>query len=239
MMLVNRPILTTMNRIQLLNLKLIIFSFIIFLSISSINAQKGDFELWLTTSQRFTVFKDFKVKVNEESRFYQNASSLRQLFVAPSLEYELNEYFSFAAGYKLRQKFEYKVASYTDHTFFVDANASYKLARFSFSERTRYETSSEEIKDDINNSNQKYYWRQKVEVNYDIYGSPITPSISAEYYFPIDENVPRYADKLRIFLGADYEYLQHKVGIAYGIDHSRVKSQQNKYILNLSYSYKF
>jgi hypothetical protein len=205
----------------------------------SVNAQKGDFELWLTASQRVSLIKDLKLKLTEESRFYQNASSLRQLFIAPALEYEVNQYFSVAAAYKLRQKYEYKVASKTDHTFYFDANAEYKLHRLTFSERTRYETSSEEIKDDVNNSENIAYWRQKVEVDYDIYRLPVTPSISAEYYFPIENNIPRYADKLRMFIGADYEYFRHKFGIAYGINHSRIKDQRNKYILNISYTHKF
>lgn len=149
-------------------------------------------------------------KVEQELRFNQSYLRFDRSLTAVMIEYSiLPKLLKAGVEYdfvyqKQNEVFEFR------HRASLALATQFKLSAFEVNYRTRYQSTwRDELRGDYN-YNPKYVWRNKLECTYNIFGSPIKPSLSAEVFCPTNGAKGFYMDSYRLKLAAKYKYSAHQ-----------------------------
>jgi hypothetical protein len=216
--------------------RLSIICLLIILCINKGYAQKHDLELWTSLNERIPLYKELKLTLTEESRFNNNISSLKQLFVVGELSYDIKKRLSISSSYKFRKRYK-DDETYNDNILNFNVSYDLKFKRFTLKSRSRYEYGKEE--DEDNETVTNTYFREKFTLNYDIYKTALTPYASFEWYSPTKGVTVYKTNAYRWFLGLKYPYKNNKFSIAYGVKQSLTGKRKTKNIISVEYLYKF
>lgn len=145
-------------------------------------------------------------KLEQELRFNQSLGYDRAL-TAFELYYKIiPKYLKLGMEYNLiNQNIKSEYYEFRHRAAFQLSGAT-KLNRLELQLRTRAQSTwRDEAKNDYK-INPKLVWRNKFECAYDIFGSPIKPSASAELFFPINSSHGFYLNSYRLRTAVNYKY---------------------------------
>jgi hypothetical protein len=143
------------------------------------NAQQNDFQLWNTLNLSKKINKSFRSDIKYGARFRENASRLSTQFIDFKVKYKENKRWSFAIGYRSISDYTISNNLILKNRFYADAYFSKKLKRYFFSLRNRVLTQ-------LSNNVSKEVVRQKYKLAYNIKKTKLSPSISIELFYSLD-----------------------------------------------------
>jgi hypothetical protein len=204
---------------------------LLLLTLACLNARsqetRNEFETWTKFRISKGIGKKFKVYVKPEFRLNSDLST-DQYMIGTGLNYELYDWMKLGAGYRfIGNKRPEKDTEFL-HRFALDASFGDRVGRFRPEARIRYTNFAD---DDLDASHLRY----KFELEYDIYGSKITPFASVQAFHKISLNKIR---KIRYATGAEYQFSKgNYLGLWYKYDYYRLE-YRNRHILGISYKLK-
>ncbi len=173
---------------------------------TSLLAQLSDIGGIVSVGVTKNIGRNWDSKLEQELRFNQSLGYDRAL-TALQLDYKvIPQYFKVGMEYDFMNpniKSEYYEFR---HRAAFQLSGQTKWNRFELQLRTRMQSTwRDETKNDYK-FNPKVVWRNKFECAYDIFGSPIKPSMSAELFFPVNSSHGFYLNSYRLRTAVSYKY---------------------------------
>jgi len=142
-------------------------------------------------------------------------------------------------NYRFEQNREKEDYFSSKHRFSVDASYGRKIGQFKIDFRTRFQTSINQTITEPEDELAENYTRFRLKTSYKFLDFPLSPSVSAEFYLPVNGKSAYQLDKYRITLGGNYKINKHhSVSLDYRIQSQiQVSNPDNLYILILGYSF--
>lgn len=229
-----------------------------------IYAQSDEFGMWYSAGVEKKINKKMSVGVESEYRMRENMQEADRWSIGAAFEYKFVKWLKASAGYDFlwknnREKVTYKSSgaynntrpSYWSarHRVHVDLTGNVDVGRFNFSLRerwqytyrpgtttTRYDHDNGWWEDTYVHSKGGNVLRSRLQAEYNIPSSHITPYASVELFNSWN------LDKVRYTVGADWNIQKkHTVGLFYRYQdvNSDDDDDPNQHIVGLSYKFKF
>jgi len=184
--------------------RIIIFGFLAWAYPHFLSAQTNDAGAIGSLSVSKDIGRNMGATVEQEFRFNQNISSFDRSLTSVGVDYSIiKKLLKAEANYDLiyqRQDtyFEFK------HRASASLSAQMKYNSFGFKLRTRGQSTWRDESRGDYKFNPKYVWRNKLECEYTIFGSPVKPFVSGEIFCPINGANGFFMDGYRAVIGAKY-----------------------------------
>lgn len=164
-----------------INHKLFTFLIVCLLISFSSFAQREDLTLRAGTKVYKELSKKWTTTMEVEYRLQNNFSEMDRILFEPGITYKLNKAFRFGAIYryniKTHQKFQY------EFTNRLKLHADYKIdfSDFELKLRTAFQYDYDDLVNFVGGDN-RLINRNLIGLEYDIFGTKLTPSINFEYF---------------------------------------------------------
>lgn len=176
------------------------------LSTVSICAQLSDVGTLGSVSLSKDLNRYMGVTVEQELRFDQLSTLLNRSATSIGADISLIRRF-------LRAQFDYdllyrrnKDTNYEfRHRSSIGLLAQYKYNRLNFRLRSRMQATFRDENRGNYKFNPVYVWRNRFELRYDIFGSPLTPYLYGEMFCPVNSRYGFFMDGYRISFGTKYK----------------------------------
>lgn len=204
-------------------------------------AKTTDFRLRLSTKVENEFGKKLSASLEYEHRFNQNLTTFDKAFLEPTVSYQLIKPLELGLHYRLslnqnktrEQHFEQRVASYLRYKFEFDD--------FEFRLKTILQYGFDDITNPSFSYDQKLVNRNSLEIQYNWFGTKITPFAAGELFYYINDPQGGILNQARVKAGAEYDINKHSKLQAYYMYESEfnVAFPVNSHTLGFGYSYKF
>ncbi len=226
-----------MNR----HLTIFILMLIYAAGIQSSPAQTNDF------GTRFGIevekeLKNWNFYAGEEIRTKENSGVLQGLYTEIGADYSPWKIIKVGASYEFIYFNDYEIDDYQPrHRTNIFIQGSKKWSRFTFNLKERFQTTFKDESERDYKMNPKLRWRNKLEIEYNIRKSPVTPSFSAETFYQLNNPDGNKFDQLRYKLEVSYKINKRNRLKLFGlVDHEiNVKNPVRQTVLGLQYKYTF
>jgi hypothetical protein len=209
---------------------------------------QNDVGLWLKHDLSYSINKKVKLELDFQARFDRNITRNKELFSAPSIQWEVNKFIKLGSEYRL---------TYFPSTAFDNGkpisqrltlnfefqnleNLLSKKSDFGFSIRVAG-TSEYQKYERVDN-----YIRTRLKVDYNIPKTKLKPELSAELFYHFNDRISysftevrgyNAFNKLRVKLGLEYPLgIKHKVSV-FGQYQRQFISSESDLVIGVSYSY--
>jgi hypothetical protein len=196
----------------------------------------NNYGLWTSAGIRKD-FHQWKLELNEEFRFRDQAPTLGRYITELSAGYDVADWLSLGAGYRLTRDRDKDSNWRTLHRFVVDARMSRDIGRIRISYRLRYTNEDDFI---AGGHDSNYFLRQKAEAEYHIRDSRWEPFFSGELYYQLPDDNAGAFNKIRYTLGTKVA-LDHRnrFGLFLRLQHElNVSRPDRDFVTGLSYTYR-
>ena len=223
-------------------------TFFIFLT-EAITAQKENYGTWTSIGLQKKMDK-WNFEAETELRTICYVELINRWSLGLNADYDLLKNLKIGAGYQFLNVLDKKYSNYQfRNRFNMSATGKIKLNDFTFSLRQRVQVTqkdeSNRIDDDGNidyyKVNPEWSWRNRLETKYNIPHCKVTPGVSVESFYQLNNPDGNSFENLRYILSFDYK-INKKNNIAfYSLVNSALESEDayGKYILGAKYSYDF
>lgn len=202
-------------------------------------AQTTDLGLWTGIGVEKKISKSFSVNLNTQVRFTDNVSILRAYLAEAGVTYKLTKHWDVSVYYRYigrRKKNDEETGYYYRpyHRFYADAAYDHKVWKLKFAYRLRYQN---QFKDDNETGLEAdgSYLRNKFELSIPN-KSRFTPYVSTDLFYEIGNTF----DQMRNKAGVEIEINKHhKVDVFGFTDYQLQGSQENRFLMGLTYKVKF
>ncbi len=202
------------------------------------HSQAADMGLWAGVGLEKKINKKWSVNINAQSRFTDNISVLKAYLGEVGVSYKLNKHWELSGYYryiarrkKNDDKTGYEYRSY--NRFYADLAYDHKLWKLKFSYRLRYQNQFQD--DESAAENNSSYVRNKFELSYPN-KSRFTPYVSTDLFYEIGNEF----DQMRNKAGLEIALTKHsKLDLSGFTDYRLVGSQENRFLIGVSYKVKF
>ena len=191
-----------------LSIRKYFFAMILLANVSFVFAQSSDLGLWTSIDAEKKLTKNWELDVAAQYRMKDNISLTDQIRGSVDIAFKTGKYLKLGAGYELIAKNKVKQETYVyRNRFRVQATGSYKYARFTAGWRTRMQLTLLENSNKPDVDNQKWVWRNRFGLKYDIRKTPLKPYINFELFH-------------QLFSDLEYSYYQNRfsAGIEYSLN---------------------
>ncbi len=205
-------------------------------------AQNDDWGLWTNIGVEKQLSKKWSLGLGGEYRWKEDITLTDQVRGSLDTEYKVWKFLKIGAGYELiaDKKKKKDIFAYR-HRFKIEAQASYKISRFTLSWRPRLQTTLyDNIElDDDDLDNYKWVIRNRFGLKYNIPKIPLKPYIQFETFNHIFSDIQPSYYKSRFSAGLEYSITKHH-GIDLSYKHDSEILNDKKYTLNvIAAGYKF
>lgn len=204
-------------------------------------AQSNDFGTWFTAGAEKKV-KNWSFYLGEELRTMEQSGTIEQLKTNFDILYKLSKTFKLGASYQFIYFHDVENDDYQPRNrygFFVQGEKDWN--RFTFSLRERFQSTwkDETVRD--YKTNPKNSWRNRFEMEYNIRKSPLTPSLSVETFFQLNNPDGNSFDKIRYKLAGAYKLNKRNRLELFGLldKEINVTNPVQRFVLGLEYKYYF
>lgn len=184
--------------------------------------------------------KRLQASLGQEVRLADGFSSMLRSATSAGLSWRFNKYLKASGGYLFIYQNRYEDGWEKRNRFYAQLTAQYKLGRFIFSLRERYQTTYRVgVSATSTRANPKMYLRSRVMCELDIQKSKFSPYLSAEYYNTINDPQKNELTKIRYSLGTNLK-LDKKSSINLYFRYVTEKDDddvEGSNIIGLSYSF--
>lgn len=217
--------------------------------LQSVFAQRENFGSWTSIAVDKKLNK-FEIGAETEFRTIYAVRLLDRWSLSLNADYDLSKIFKISAGYQLMNKLDEKYLNYQiRNRFNVSGTGKLKFNDLSISLRERIQTTikdeSNRIKEDGTTDtykmNPEWSWRNRLTLSYNIPNSKVTPSLSAESFYQLNNPDGNSFDNMRYQLSFDYKINKRNHVELFGVINSELESEDatGKYILGAAYKYSF
>jgi hypothetical protein len=216
-----------------------LFAFVLIVSISSVSLYSQGIGGWYSAAVKFDLPKDFTFDVNLEARTsYNYIFSLDQYFPEFDLGYKINKRLDVSASYRFSQTKEDNSCFYTRNKYYFNVSFDIPVQNFSLKNRARIQLQSRQYIEDEENKILSKYFRDKIELNYDLNNTPIDPFISIEVFYPLNKFEINTVDEFRLAGGIDFP-LNKKQDMSVGLMFNKERFPRPESAIILLVGYKF
>lgn len=205
--------------------------------------EKEDFGARFGLSAEKKLWKRLSVGVGEEFRLKNNCGDIDKWVTETDVSYTLvKRIFKLGVGYDFigdwdehDEFFEFK------HRFNGYFVLKHDISRFNISWKSRYQMTYKSESYGYEKWNPKNYWRNKLNVAYNIRHSHFEPYVSFECFYQLNNYKGNVMDRLRGQAGVCYEFNKHN-SIDFSVRYNQdifVKKPESSCLLGLFYNYSF
>lgn len=202
-------------------------------------AQENDFGTWIEIGVEKQVTQKFRLEFEEEIRIFKNFGEFDRIATGVGGAYTFNKYLRAGAGYSWLYKHRVNLELWEHrHRFHFYLRGSYKIDRFTFTLRERFQSTFVDESIPGFGYNPRNYLRSRLQVAYNIRGSDITPFTSAEMYYQLNNPKGNQIDNMRYTLGTGWEISNNfNIDTFLRLDQElNVKNPVSYWILGLSFN---
>lgn len=209
---------------------------------------QNDFGLWLKHDLSVDLSKKVKLELDFQARFDHNATSMKELFTTPSIQWEIHKFLKLGAEYRLTHfptnQFESSKPISQRFTLNVEFQNLEKLIqkKSDLGLSLRIAGTSEHQKFERADS----YLRARLKLDYNLPKTKLKPEFSTEIFYHFNDQISysftevrtyHAFNKIRFKLGLEYPLaLKHKIAIYAQYQHA-FQSRNKDFVLGLGYSY--
>ena len=182
-----------------------VFAMILLANVSFVFPQSSDFGLWTSIDAEKKLTKNWDLDVAAQYRMKDKFSITDQMRGSVDVSRKTGKYLKLGAGYELIAKNKVNQETYVyRNRFRIQATGSYKYARFTASWRTRMQLTllGNSNKPDVDN--QKWVWRNRFGLKYDIKKTPLKPYINFEFFHQLFSDMKYSYYQNRFSTGVEY-----------------------------------
>jgi hypothetical protein len=230
-------------------MKLIYITIILLLAGTIAKSQTSDFGIW-TSAEVTKKLKKWDLSVEGILRTRDNASELKRWGIKGDVSFKVLKPLKIGINY---QYITFNDIKYNDYQprqrMSAYLTGKLKLSNFSFSLREQAQRTIKDESDRIKASgkydnykiNPEYLWRNKLQVAYNIPHFPVTPSISFETFYQLNNPDGNQFCDLRYTLSFEYKITKHHTVELYGLidKEINVNDPVQSNVLGVGYSFSF
>jgi hypothetical protein len=223
--------------------------FLLFCTIC-LSGQNKDFGIWSNIEVKKNIGDKFGLNGEFELRTRDNSSKVSRYSAGIGAEYDIFKFLEAGIAYKFIYFYDSKYTDYQPRNrFILYLQGKQKLGRFTFSLRERIQTTSKDESGRIKSNgnidtykiNPELYWRNRIKVEYDIPSSRLTPYLSAESFYLLNNPEGNCFDDIRLILSFSYKINKHnRIELYTMYDHDiSIDDPAERYVLGFGYSFSF
>lgn len=200
-------------------------------------AQTNDFGLWTGIEAKKELSKRFDLSVELSNRLKDNLNQRDATFVGTEISYA-KKIFSTSFLYRLSNEKKKKYNT-TSHRFSWEVELEPKIDRFKIGYRGRLQTQYTGINSSADGHIPESFFRNRIKLEYNIKGLPLTPSISYEIFYRINQYTARQIEKNRYTVGLDYKFnKRNSIGLSYFLNETvHIANPEKRYIVGIDYKF--
>ena len=183
------------------NIKVVLGAIFLLFSISSW-AQSEDFRTRYGLSVSGELIKKLDWVLEFEQRYENNATQIDRSLLQASAKYELIDNLKLGGGYRLAYIYHYNDNNEFKQRFYLDLSYSHKIARLKPSYRCRWQYGGDDI---FSDSGAEQLLRQRLKIEYNLFGLPFTPYLAAEIFSEMDHTHQSVIQAYRYIAGAEFK----------------------------------
>ncbi len=207
-----------------------------------VKAQLNDFQSWHEVEIQKELSKKMSLSLGQEIRLAENSSYVEEYVTTLGVGYKFNKYLRAKLCYRYTHGFDFETGIESAQRLYGDLTGRYKIDRFTFSLRERYQVSFANYTDAVLASTPVHYLRTKLVASYNINKSDFNPYASVELFHSLNNPMGNGTDKYRLAAGFDYEFTKHfSAGLYYQLQVQRIsyRTPSDDYIVGTSFAYSF
>jgi hypothetical protein len=201
----------------------------------------NDAGLWVTINLEKKINKRLELFLTQEYRRNENLTRTNLFYTDIGIAVKPMGFMKVSLSYRSIQKYEKEEIYNFRHRITLDVVLKKKVGKFTFSARERLQTQVREVYSSETGKLPEWYFRQKVEVKYDL-DKPIKPYAGVEFRYQLHD--PRNMElnhswnRVRYTMGLDYKINEkNSCSLYYLIQNGfNVATPQNSFIIGVSYT---
>ncbi|MFM2290534.1 MAG: hypothetical protein RIS29_347 [Bacteroidota bacterium] len=212
----------------------------------NVDAQDNEYGVWTS----FTLSKKLKkwdLSSTAEFRTTEFLSDINRFSLDIDGGYNVFKKLKLGAEAKFIYFNDFKYDDYQPRgRYAVYGQGKWKLDRFNFSLREKIECTVKDVSDRIKSSgaidtykiNPEWYWRNKLKIQYDIRSIPVTPSVSVESFYQLNNPSGNMFDEIRYTLSLQYRLSKKQSVEVFGLKapELNVTNPATKYVVGVNYT---
>ena len=226
--------------------KLCLFFVSVFFISQSLFSQIESFGTWSSVDIEKS-FKKLDVGLETELRTIYTLQLIERWSLGLSADYDISKKIKVGLGYQFMNKLDKKYLNYQfRNRLNVSTTGKLELNDFTLSLKEKIQVTlkdeSKRLKDDGSidtySVNSEWSWRNRFEVSYNIPKCKITPSLSVESFYQLNNSDGNSFDNIRTKLAFDYKINKRNSVELFAVLNSALDSEDasGKYIAGISYS---
>lgn len=204
----------------------------------------NDFELWAKLAVEGDVSERLKLGLEQQIRFDQNSSELKNYFTEIALNYNLSENFTLLGRARFLTRNDNSGADQGRKNYFryqLGTRLKHRAGQWRFNHRLLYQRRDRMNLKPAEGDVLVKYIRYRFKTEYKIKSWPYDPLFTVEYFHALKNEFEEHPKAMRVGIGTERNY--KKVGTfglwyryEWTLDYA---FPQANYILSLAYTYKF
>ena len=188
------------------------------------------------------IFPKFTIALEEDFRLRDNFQEIDRFSTTLEISYRVCNHLKAGGAYNLINYNHPSKDWETRHRYYFYLTGSYKLRRFMFSLRERFQSTYRvHVKETAKRANPKLYLRSRLKVEYDIRRSAFEPFASIEWYNTLNNQQGNSMDRLKYIIGSCYKLNKKNALQLYYryVNFTDDDESNGKQMLGLGYTHKF
>lgn len=229
--------------------KIIIAFSLILLALVPLHSQNDDFGIW-SSVEVTKKLKKFELNGELEFRMRDNLQNIARLSGKVGAEYRIIKPLKIGAAYQYIYFYDTEYADYQPRNRFIAyLQGRHKWGNVTFSLRERIQVTVKDESDRIKSSgkidtykmNPDWVWRNRLKIAYDIPKSKITPAVSVESFYQLNNPDGNVFEGMRYTLSGTYKINKQQSVELFGLydKEMNVKNPENRYVVGCGYTYSF
>lgn len=205
-----------------------------------VNAQ-NDMENAFSAEISKKITSKLTASLEEEFRLCDNFGRIDRFSTTLELSYKVCNFLKGGGAYNLINYNHPTKDWEIRHRYYFFLTGSYKLQRFSFSLRERFQSTYRAgVKETAKRANPKLYLRSRLKVEYDIRRSRFEPYASVEWYNTLNDPRGNSMDRLKYLIGCGYKFNKRNALQLYYryVNFTDDDESNNKQMIGVGYTFK-
>lgn len=202
-------------------------------------AQEDDFGAIISGEVNMPLIRRWDASFEQEFIFSNNASDFNRSKSTLGVDYSLiKKKLKAGFAYSLIRKEEDYSFFETRHRFAVTLNYKEEVKRnWTVAFRSRFQSTSRDESRGDYRINPKTYWRNRIQVRYQMPRLPLRPELSCEMFYPLNRETANLIDAWRVTAGMEYQWnKRNAVSLYYRFDREQnVPNPPRTYSVGVGY----
>lgn len=229
--------------------KTVIVLLLLLLILAPLRSQTDDFGVW-SSLEATKKLKNFELNGELEFRMRDNLQQVARLSGKVGVEYRIIKPLKVGVAYQYIHFYDVEYSDYQPRNRFITyLQGRQKWGNFTFSLRERIQITTKDESDRIKSSgkidtykmNPDWVWRNRLKIAYDIPKSRITPAVSVESFYQLNNPDGNVFEGMRYTLSGTYKINKKQSVELFGLydKEMNINNPENRYVAGAAYTYSF